>query len=235
MNKELSLILLERINDVPFLDRKSGLVQTFERVLQKDDQTSLTKRIPLTAFSATTECSTLPEVTHMIPDSSYKGMVYFEDYGSSAKLDRGGMAYSSKIRLVCWLNTNLIAGRSNMVLSAICINDLLKRLTANPNANVNVPSFMLTDGGELVFTDEEGNDMPILTEGTTKFNRLNVTLTNIPPQSRDIFSKYDYSELETQYLMPPFEYFALDLLATYIVPFACTDTLTLTNNPKTCL
>jgi len=233
MTKELSLILLQKINDAPYLDRKSGLVQTFDKVMEMTDAGAITKRIPVTAFATLAQCNN-QRMTHMIPDSSYKGMVYFEDYGTRPTgPDRSGYSYSSNIRLVCWLNTNRISGSADMLLSAVIINDLIKKLTANKLGNYSLPRYLITDAGFQLITDD---GIPLLSEGGgVQFTKLNVTVTAIPVQDNRIFSKYDYSEKETQYLMSPFEYFAIDLSVNYSIPAACGNDITVTETPATCL
>ena len=42
-----------------------------------------------------------------------------------------------------------------------------------------------------------------------------------------IFSKYSYDEAVTQYLLHPFDYFALDITIDYVVPRACIDAIIL--------
>jgi len=189
MNKELSLILLSKLQDAPWISRTSGVVQVVNRVIDTGDGTFVTKRVPLAAYATSQDCGGTQ--ADMIPDSSYKGMLYFEDGGVTAPVKaRTGWQYTSKLRLVCWLNTQLITGDDSTLLSARVITDIATRLSGNPFSN-------------------------------TPFSRIAVSISNIPMQDATIFSKYDYSETETQYLMAPYEYFALDLSVTYIIAGSC--------------
>lgn len=184
MNKELSLILLSKLKEAPYLDRTSGLVQVINRVIDTGDGAFINKRIPVAA-----DCSGIQ--ADMIPDSRYKGMLYFEDGGVAAPIKaRNGWQYTSKLRLVCWLNTQLITGDDSTLLSARVITDIATRLSGNPFSSA-------------------------------PFSRIAVSISNIPVQDAAIFNKYDYSEAETQYLMPPYEYFALDLSVTYTIAGSC--------------
>jgi hypothetical protein len=51
--------------------------------------------------------------------------------------------------------------------------------------------------------------------------------------NEDIFSKYSYEESETQYLMFPFDFFAVDFKLRFRVPIVCINNVTL--NPASCL
>jgi len=74
--------------------------------------------------------------------------------------------------------------------------------------------------------------LPAKISGLTGISQVVVELTGTPMQS-DIFSKYTYDETSRQYLMPPYRYFAFDLLITWqvnkdcftdiiVAPVACT-------------
>ena len=204
MNKELSIVLRDRISDLLYVEKVSGLVQVFNKLISVDEGGNIVKKIPVTSSATFENCNTEQKLVEMIPDSSIKGMVYFEDQGINqpAKVPNG-MSYKSSLRLVCWLNTNLISSQSDMLLSARVMNDIIKRLVVNPF-----------------------NSIP--------FTRVTVLVQNIV-QDNSIFSKYSYSEQETQYLMAPFEYFAIDFLISYTVPFACPSPVMISESPKLCL
>lgn len=193
MNKEIALVMLDRIKDAPYLDRVSGLVQTFTQTREADGGRTVQRKIPVTSFATFQDCADKPQPQiDMIPNSRYKSVLYFEDQGISAPTPgRHGFDYISKIRLVCWLNTNLIAGQPNMLMTAQILNDIVGKLCVPNPFNVQ------------------------------PFTRISVKVANIPNQDRGIFSKYDYDDAETQYLMPPFEYFAIDFNVYYTVLKDC--------------
>ncbi len=198
MNKELSLVLLSKLSGLTYLDHTSGLVQVFEKTIpiDGDSQFTVKKRIPVTSFATNIECNTSMDQVAMIPDSRYATLLYFEDGGITATVAvRGGIGYESRLRIVCWMNTNMITGNSDMLLSSKAINDILEKLITGP---FNSPPF----------------------------TRIIVSVASIPAQDRSIFSPYDYSESETQYLMPPFEFFAIDLNIKFVIPFACSPGIT---------
>src|SRR5688500_11718175 len=53
------------------------------------------------------------------------------------------------------------------------------------------------------------------------FSRLSVTVSKILPQDRNIFAKYTYKETDVQYLLPPYEFWAVDLKVKFSIPYAC--------------
>jgi len=64
---------------------------------------------------------------------------------------------------------------------------------------------------------------PIINESPV--TRLRFTASTIPIRDVSIFSKYTYSELQTQYLMPPFDFFAIRLKAGYRLSESCLTSL----------
>lgn len=61
--------------------------------------------------------------------------------------------------------------------------------------------------------------------------RLRFSVTGIPVRSADIFAKYNYQESDTQYLMPPYDFFALKVRASFRLSKSC---LTPLNPPTPC-
>lgn len=57
-------------------------------------------------------------------------------------------------------------------------------------------------------------------------SRLKVNIVSIPARDVAIFNKYTYSETQTQYLMPPYDFFALKLKCTYRLNNNCIEPLT---------
>ncbi len=65
------------------------------------------------------------------------------------------------------------------------------------------------------------NDGPI--------SRLKINVVSLPQRDAAIFSKYTFDEVQTQYLMPPFDFFALKLKCSYRLSANCLNPL----NPAT--
>ncbi|WP_437918585.1 hypothetical protein [Sphingobacterium sp. LRF_L2] len=62
-------------------------------------------------------------------------------------------------------------------------------------------------------------------------SRLKVNVASIPARDAAIFSKYNYSETQTQYLMPPYDFFALKLKCSFRLNSDCLEPLT---EPEIC-
>lgn len=140
----------------------------------------------------------------MIPDGRNKCMVYFEDKGISSPSKVGrGWQYVSNMRLVCWLNSKLISGQPDSTLVAMIITDITDKLTGFGHFN------------------------------STPFTRILPKVTQVPAQDKSIFSKYDYEEKDIQYLMQPYDYFAIDLNISFTIPVSCLNSITVTP-PEEC-
>lgn len=51
--------------------------------------------------------------------------------------------------------------------------------------------------------------------------RLRFTPVSVPARDASIFSKYSYSEVQTQFLMPPYDFFAIRIKAGYRLSKSC--------------
>jgi hypothetical protein len=67
-----------------------------------------------------------------------------------------------------------------------------------------------------------------------KYTRVTITGISELEKSSAIFSKYSYDEAVSQYLMYPFDFFALNITLEYVVPAACIETM-IANDPLNCV
>ena len=108
MNASLAELLKLRLQSFSYVEKLAGLVRptTYERHGSKIT-------IPIASnVEDVLQCggSTLQE---MVPDERYRAIVYFEDMGSvPVKSRTRGVSWSSKVRLVCWLNTAKLGGNT---------------------------------------------------------------------------------------------------------------------------
>lgn len=190
MNKQIALLLLSKIKDAPYLDRVSGVVQVVSKTESTDGGLTYTKKIP---YSSTATADDLGKVdAAMIPDSGFKSCLYFEDGGLRVLGNvRDGLRYQSSLRLVCWLNTDMINTDEDKLMVAKVMPDICSKWG----------------------TIETFNEAP--------FTQVKVTGMTMPPADSNIFSPYDYDEKATQYLMFPFDFFAIDLTVEFTVVNAC--------------
>lgn len=68
---------------------------------------------------------------------------------------------------------------------------------------------------------------------SSPFTKISIRCTGIEPKSAAIFSKYTYSEEINQYLLFPFDYYALNFTVAFTVPYACIDQW-VTSLPNNC-
>lgn len=201
MNKFLANILKTQLAGLPLIDKMAGMVQTveYEDTTYDETQTVPTKKVQKIPVSADVELSVGQILADLIPDSSKKGILYFEDNGVTSLGKQGEFnRYRSKLRLVSWLNTKALTNDSKTIVPAL-INHIISKL-------------------EVLNATNSGN-----------FIRLAVIVDSMPRQDKNIFAQYSYDLYNTQYLMPPFDFFAIDLSIEFSMHPRCLDNMVLSN------
>ncbi len=217
MNKAIAHTIKEALIGLPYIDKYGGLVFPLERkdVLYDEvtgnPQPAIVKRLPVTSDYTITrdgDCNSA-EVIDFVPSQEYKGMLYFEDGGIDPIGRKGRFwMYSSKLQLVAWLNTKgLMEDQGDDPPTALNMSEL------------SIPLFTVIQGRlEALQNTNAGNLL-----------RMKVRILRILPQSRALFSQYNYDEAATQYLMPPFEFFGLSLAVDFSTLSACAPELVQTD------
>lgn len=198
MNKELATILKQKIAGLPFIDKLAGLVQTVEDLSSDGGDVSPGKTMTTRyKFPVSYDVTGAADGCHgiekdLVPDSSYKCIIYFEDFGTKPvkQLDNNFFECQSQLRLICWLNRDRLVGDAYKEVTAYCVASLLAKL-CKKNQNIGV------------------------------FTQLSTKATNIPAQNSDLFSRYNYDQTVRQYLRPPFEFFGIDLVSDYKISINC--------------
>jgi hypothetical protein len=130
----------------------------------------------------------------LCPNSKKKSVLYFEDRGLTFDHQEGNhLFYVSSLCLVCWLNLQLIQDVG-------CKKDV---------------TGCGTSGDYVLEVIKKFDYKPFNSGG------LYGIMIHPPTQAErsvDIFSKYTYSEVAIQYLMAPFDYFALDFSVNFMIP-----------------
>jgi len=203
MNKEIAKVLRDRLEaegGLPFIEKYAGLVQTVIEDVETEGGTIRKNKFPVaTEVNINGACMQHEEV--MSPDSSVKGIVYFEDNGTQS-LGRMGtrFQFQSTLTLVCWINRGKIVSNIYDEITGIAIQEMMQKL------------------------DVDGNP-----ENVSMFTGLTVTVTRIAPQEAAIFSRYTYDETVMQYLRPPFEFFAFVLQVKFGIRPDCVNSLEIIN------
>lgn len=197
MVKEISKILKDRIvanEKIKFLDVVAGLTQRVTYSQPIDGKATVCKSLPVSYdVDASESCQVNPE-TAVVPDSTKKGILYFEESGTNIQAFNPvkGATYTSNLTLVCWLNKARLGYEKTDEITAAVISLVLGAVVSNV-AYANVGSFI----------------------------KLNVKPGRINVQDSSVFNKYTYDELATQYLRPPFEFFSIQLSISYSINPNC--------------
>lgn len=209
MNKELAKALRQRIignGGLVFVEKYFGLVQTAEKNEIAESGNPIKQRFPIATESVLNGICTEGNEIIATPDSSVKGIIYFEDNGTFAdgRVRSGNQfQFTSNLRLVCWINKRKVNSETYSEISLLAINEVIEKLEVDRNPK--------SDG---------------------MFSNVTISVQRIPSQDAGIFSRYTYDETITQYLRPPFEFFAIDLVIKYSINPNCLSQITL--NPSQC-
>jgi hypothetical protein len=192
MNNKLAHILVNYIEHLDWIDKISGLVQT-ANIREKVGESITNKSFPISCDVSYEECIK-GRYQDLAPDSKKKSVLYFEDRAISfIKRNGNTLQFQSSLRLVCWLNLKLIH-------SATC--------------DVEVDNCGVS--GDYVIEVIKSLPSIPFTEGD--FISIYINSISQAERSVDIFSKYTYSETATQYLLFPFDFFALDFSIDFTIP-----------------
>lgn len=199
MNKGLAHILMGRLLAVPFIDLFAGLVQVQEMEDNYEDGRKTTSRFPVSCDVVDNgQCTDAAgSLVPLTPDSGRRGILYFEDNGTTL-VDKKSVYYNY---------------RSNLRL--VC----------------------WLNTGYIDLNTCHGLSMPVMTDIIERltgsyFNQGNfvkvfATVANIPVADKNLFSKYTYDNNRHQFLMPPFEYFAIDFSVLWSMTANCINEITL--------
>ena len=192
MNEIVASYLKTIIEPLAFADRVAGMTRTVSMSQPAASGTgTVTKKFPVSCDVSHRDCISNKQ-HHLVPDSKLKSLIYFEDNGASPNGKTSrGLTFTGSIRLVCWLNNDKL-GVTGCNSSSYATAQLVTLLLQVKNIN-----------------------------GQTPLNLITVDDIAIPRKDSSIFSRYSYNELTNQYLLYPYDYFALDLTVTYEIPFAC--------------
>lgn len=133
----------------------------------------------------------------MTPNSKYKSVIYFEDGGVNFVRAQGNFKYyRSSLRLVGWLNVKMILGDECEA----------SQCTYSSHAIMDII-----------------RSLPEFPQNISPFTQVYIEVDSQVIRDKSIFSKYTYNELQTQYLMSPYDYFALDITTTFAICIPGTD------------
>lgn len=192
MQKELSHIFKQQLAALPFVGLLSGMVQTVTRERPTGETGAMdVQKMPVSYDTNLSGCD--GKEVAMIPQTRFKSVIYFEDFGVSTTGKVHGLTeYQSALRLICWLNKSKIT-------------DTYREITAAAISKI----------VEIIANKNPRN--------SGIFTRLTVNVARIHPQDANLFSKYTYNETDRQYLRPPFEFFGIDLSSKFSINSKCVE------------
>lgn len=194
MNNTIADIIKTKIEDLDFVDKIAGLVSTVYMNIPDENGTKVQKAFPI-ACDVTAEDCKQGAYNDLCPDSKYMTVIYFEDGGVEFRERKNKfICYTSRLKLVCWINVAKYLNECcNEGITCSASADIIKKiLCALPTQPENIDPYVSV--------------YPVVTSQAVRSN--------------SIFSQYTYNEKQTQYLLAPFDYFALNIVTDFCV---CTE------------
>lgn len=205
MTNDFANLLDSYIAELPFADKHAGLVRTVTTREQANDTKTKISSFPVACSASAVDCAAPGKLKELCPDSSKKSVIYCEENGGTTFLgfEHNNLKFRCNIRVVGWLNLNKL-GITSCSWSAIAILNIIAALPAVPFNYIGKP-----------------------------YTRCKVVSISEAEKSAAIFSRYTYDEPVTQYLLYPYDYFALNISFEFTVPRSCISQLVL-DNPINC-
>jgi hypothetical protein len=199
MNQAIANIIKGHIEGLDFVDKIAGLTSVLTFDIKGKDNTLVQKSFPVACCVTPEDCEKNGAYNDLMPNSEYKTVIYFEDQGISfVKSESHWKYYTSTLRLVAWLNIE------KLIESGICKSEIPCTYAAHVIA-------------EII------RALPEFPQNHTPFDFVFSEIVNQEVRSPSIFSAYTYDEKHIQYLMAPFDYFALTITTNFAICLRSTD------------
>ena len=200
MNQAIANIIKGHIAGLDFVDKIAGLTSVLTFEIRDKDNNMVQKSFPVACCVTPEECEKDGAYNDLMPNSEYKTVIYFEDGGVSfEKSESNWKYYTSNLRLVCWINIE------KLTESGICKSEVPCTYAAHIITEIirALPEFPENTHGPIEKVYSEVISQAIRSPG--------------------IFAAYTYSEIHSQYLLAPFDYFALEIRTTFAICMKSTD------------
>jgi hypothetical protein len=191
MNQAIANIIKNHISGLDFVDKIAGLtsVLTFDI---KGPEGTVQKSFPVACCVSPEECTKNGAYNDLMPNSEYRTVIYFEDGGITFNRSESNWKYyTSNLRLVCWINIAKIYGDD-------CKTEQPCTYAAHIIADII-------------------RSLPEFPQNIPPFDRVYSEITNQLVRSPSIFSAYTYDEKHSQYLLSPYDYFALEISTQFAI------------------
>lgn len=191
---------MTRLNDLPYVDKLGGIVQTIKRTTKDKEGNSIIYNIPVARnfriykkekdedgdkILQMLSCYRNAKIEDFVPESKLSGMIYFEDEGTTLDESKRHSAikfWNSRLRLVGWFNQKKFRNEFDNNFRIEAIQEIINTITMK---------------------------RPVQKVGD--IFHFFVEVDSIPSLDASIFSQFDYNEAQTQFLTPPYDFFAIDL------------------------
>ncbi len=205
MTTDFAALIDTFIATLPFADKHAGLVRMATTRENVNDTKTKVNTFPVACSTTAGDCNNISKLKELCPDSSKKSVIYCEENGGTTFLgmENNNLKFRANIRLVGWLNLPKL-GINNCSWSAIAVLHIIKAL---PHGYFN-------------YTNKP-------------YTRCRIVGIGEAEKSAAIFSRYTYDEAVAQYLIYPYDYFALNISIEFCVSRNCIDDLIL-DNPINC-
>ena len=192
MNSEIANILKDKIDGLPFVDRIAGLVTTLT-LSEETEAGKKRKTFPVACNVSQADCMA-GRYQDLVPDTAKKSVLYFEEVEGAQMTGMEGnkMNFRSTLILVGWLNLKKM-GLTDCGWSSTAVLQIIRELSA------------------YMQPSNHGN----------KFIHFKVTGISQAKKTSAVFSKYTYDEAVTQYLIYPYDYFAVNIAFEFSINKNC--------------
>lgn len=199
MNADIADKIGSYFSGQPWADRMGGLVKTI-KYLDKDAQNNtIIKFMPVGCRTDFQTCQK-GKYQDLVPNSRLRTLFYFEDGGITLNSRNGDkFEFTSRLKLIGWIN--------------------MKKFV--------IPSGVCSISGKIV--SQILRVIPKTHENFGIYTEARIRFVSEDIKSPAIFQRYTMPEEVLQYLLYPYDYFAINFQVEFVVNRACDDTVVVTD------
>lgn len=191
MTIEVGDIIKSFLADLTFIDKLAGVVRVVTRVDLDENNKKIIKKFPVACNVTSEDCASTGIFKDLVPDSSKGCIVFLEDQGIRFIGMRGHKQQ--------WKAAYKIIGWVN-------------------NAKLGYADCSIT--GKIVASII--NKMPLGHINSGNYQSVGIQILGQEPKTgQNPFSKYTFTEEESQYLFYPFDYFSLPVEVSFEIDKRC--------------
>lgn len=193
MVEQIGEILKNRIINAVYVDRIAGIVSVTS-YKEKVNGKDIIYKLPTSCNVEGLNCGEDNDnsIKDLVPDSKKRSVIFFEDLSGASILQKDR--------------------RDNVYYSTIRMVAWLNQQKLGKN-QCNVTGPVMNDIVNKLQTVSPFNEPP--------FTKIKISVVKIIPKTPSIFKRYSFKEMEKQYLMYPYDYFALDVKIQYNINNFC--------------